>query len=152
MPFIGPYSKVVRDKITELCRKLRNDTRIKLVFNSIKVSSFFSTKDKISRALRSQVVYQFTCASCNASYVGQTTRHFDTRVHEHLNKKSQPSSVFKHLNENHECRVKCDESCFKVIDSDSSPFRLQIKEVIHNEWIKPTLNKQKQLLKLTILV
>ena len=123
-----------------------------MVFTSKKVASFFSTKDKLPSALRSHVVYQFTCARCKASYVGQTTRHFDIRVHEHLHKKSQPSSVFKHLNENQSCHEACDESCFKIIDRDISPFRLEIKEAIHNEWIKPKINKQKQLLKLSILV
>ena len=103
-------------------------------------------------AHRSHVVYHFTCARCNSSYVGQTTRHYDVRVHEHLYKQSQPPSVFKHLAENPCCREACDESCFKFIDSDSSPFRLQIKEAIHNEWLKPDINKQKQLLRLSILV
>ena len=152
LPFIGTYSNVVQNKIAKLCSNLCKDTNIKLVFTSKKVSSFFSTKDKIPCCLRSHVVYHFQCASCNASYVGQTTRHYDVRVHEHLYKKSQPSSVFKHLEANPNCRLACDESCFGVIDSDSSPFRLEVKEAIHNEWLKPNINKQKKLLKLSILV
>lgn len=103
-------------------------------------------------SLRSRVVYKFKCASCNACYVGQTTRHFDTRVNEHLTKKSCPSSVFKHLDANTSCRQACDETCFSVIDSDPSPFRLEVKESIHNEWLKPKINKQRNLLKLSILI
>ena len=34
--------------------------------------------------LRSRVVYQFTCAGCNACYVGETFRHISTRIREHL--------------------------------------------------------------------
>ena len=84
--------------------------------------------------------------------MGETTRHFDVGVHEHLHKKSKPSSVFLHLENNPNCRSACDESCFQVIDSDSSPYRLKVKEAIHTEWIKPVLNKQRKLLKVSILV
>jgi len=152
LPFIGEYSKVVQNKVARLCSNLCKETNIKLVFTSKKVSSIFSTKDKIPSCLRANVIYHFQCASCNASYVGKTTRHYDVRVHEHLYKQSQPTSVYKHLEEKTNCRLSCDESCFSVIDNDSSPFRLQIKEAIHNEWLKPIISKQRKLLKLSILV
>ena len=152
LPYIGNYSITVQNKIMALCSKLCKNTNIKVVFTSKKISSYFSSKDKMPSELRARVVYKFTCAGCNACYVGQTTRYFDTRVHEHLHKKSQPSSVFKHLEANAQCRGACDTSCFKVIDTDSSSFRLEVKEAIHNEWIKPRINKQKQLLKLSILI
>ena len=87
--------------------------------------------------LRARVIYKFKCAGCNACYVGQTSRHYDTRVHEHLHKKSQPSSVYKHLEAIVLCRQACSTTCFEVIDTDSSSFRLEVKEAIHNEWIKP---------------
>ena len=45
-----------------------------------------------------------------------------------------------------------DKSCFEVIDSDTSPFRLKIKEAIHTDWVKPNINKQQKLLKMGILV
>ena len=149
---IGAYSKVVQDKIAKLCLNLCKDTNIKLVFSSKKISSFFSTKDKIPSYLRSHVVYHFKCASCNACYVGQTCQHYDVRVHEHLNKQSSPSSIFKHLGEKADCRLGCDESCFSIIDTDSSAYRLEVKEAIHNEWLKPKISKQKKLLKLGILI
>ena len=152
LPYIGDYSKTVQNKILSLCSKLCKNTNIKVVFTSKKISSFFSSKDKMPSELRAGVVYKFSCAGCNACYVGQTTRYFDTRVHEHLHKKTQPSSVFKHLEANVLCREMCDTSSFEIIDTDTSSFRLEVKEAIHNEWIKPSINKQKQLLKLSILI
>ena len=152
LPFIGTYSKFVQNKIKEICSNFCKNTDVKIVFTSNKVSSFFSTKDKVPNALLSHVVYFFKCAGCNASYVGQTTRHFSVRVNEHLYKKSQPTGIFKHLEADQKCRSACNETCFKVIDRDSSPFRLQIKEAIHNEWLKPNINKQRQLLKMGILI
>ena len=152
LPYIGEYSKSVQDKILSLCFNFCKDTNIKIVYTSKKIASFFSTKDLMPRSLRAGVVYKFQCAGCNACYVGQTTRHFDTRVHEHLHKSSQPSSVYKHLDKNPRCRAACDVTCFKIIDRDVSSFRLEVKETIHNEWVKPTINKQKKLLKLSILI
>ena len=73
-------------------------------------------------------------------------------VNEHLHKKMQPSSIFKHLEGNKTCRDACNKLCFEVIDSDTSPFRLKMKEAIHTDWIKPTINKQQKLLKMGILV
>ena len=152
LPYIGEYSKRVQRKIFSLCSEFCKNTDIKVVFTSEKISSYFSTKDILPSALRSGVVYKFKCAGCNACYVGQTTRHFDTRVHEHLYKKSQPSSVYKHLDQNPRCRQACDETCFSILDRDVSSFRLEVKETIHNEWIQPTINKQRKLLKLSILI
>ena len=135
-----------------LCRQLCKTQNNKLVFTSGKVSSYFSTKDKMPSALNSHVVYKFTCACCNASYVGETKRHYTVRVNEHLHKKSEPSSVFKHLEADKKCRDACDISCFEVIDRDNSTYRLKVKEAIHNEWLKPSINKQKKLLQVGILV
>ena len=44
----------------------------------------FGVKNSVPNALRSQVVYEFTCAGCHACYVGESTRHFATLFHEHL--------------------------------------------------------------------
>ena len=152
LPYIGTYSRKVQEKILTLCSNLTKKTNIKVVFTSHKISSYFSTKDKMPSELRARVVYKFTCASCKASYVGQTIRYFTTRVHEHLHKRSQPSSIYKHLDAKPTCRNACSEACFEILDTDSSSFRLEVKEAIHNEWLKPSINKQKQLLKLSILI
>ena len=110
-----------------------------------KIGNMFSNKSRSPKYLKSGVVYQFTCAGCNDSYVGETFRHFDTRVHEHLHKHSQPTSIFKHLLDNPNCRSKCDESCFKIIDSARTKFTLEVKEAIHTYWIKPKITKQQNL-------
>ena len=110
-----------------------------------KVGNMFSIKSISPKYLKSGVVYHFTCAGCNDSYVGETFRHFDTRVKEHLHKQSQPTSIFQHLKKDYNCRSKCDESCFKVIDSARTKFTLEVKEALHTEWIKPKITKQKNL-------
>ena len=44
----------------------------------------FSAKDFIPDSLKSRVVYQLTCASCGVRYIGETNRHVNTHVNEHL--------------------------------------------------------------------
>ena len=140
LPYIGKFSKFTQQKVNQLCEKFCKNTNVRVVFASTKISSFLSTKDKIPNALKSFVVYRFICANCQVSYVGETCRHLHERIDEHF--KSKSSHIFKHLSENLTCKQTCDKSCFQIIDSDISAFRLKTKEAKHISWLKPELNKQ----------
>ena len=95
----------------------------------------------IPRGLRTGVVYKFLCAGCSACYVGETTRHFSTRVREHISS-DRNSHIFKHLQNSEHCRTLCSNDCFSILDHASTTFQLKIKEAIHILWEKPTLNHQ----------
>ena len=86
LPFIGMYSKVTQSKIEKLCKRSCKRAEVKLVFTNNKLRQIFSYKDSYPSVLSSKVVYKFVCASCNASYVGQTHRHLTTRINEHFGK------------------------------------------------------------------
>jgi hypothetical protein len=51
---------------------------------SFRLSNFFPFKDRIPCELRSHVVYLYKCQCCSALYVGQTRRHINTRISEHM--------------------------------------------------------------------
>jgi len=72
------------NKRCSIINKYCKDLNVKVVFSPFKLSSMFSPKDFISHSLKSRVVYQFTCASCGARYIGEINRHFHTRVNEHF--------------------------------------------------------------------
>ena len=95
-------------------------------------------------------MYRFICSNCQVSYVGETCRHLQERIDEHS--KSKFSHIFKHLSENPACKQTCDKSCFQVIDSDNSAFRLKIKEAMHISWLEPELNIQVRHLAVSISV
>ena len=57
---------------------------VKIIFSPFKLSAMFSPKDFVPDPLKSHVVYQFTGAGCGARYIGETNRHFNARVNEHL--------------------------------------------------------------------
>ena len=86
-------SKINFRNFAEFCKENFN---INLVYNSLKLKNYSSYKDPIPDDLKSFLVYKFTCASCSSSYIGETCRHFKTRIEKHI-KKDNKSHIFKHL-------------------------------------------------------
>ena len=84
LPYLGRISTVAQSKIRRLVNRYCNDLDMKLVFTTFKLRNLFSVKDSVPRELRSRVIYKFTCAFCNACYIGETGRHFPTHACEHL--------------------------------------------------------------------
>ena len=121
-------------------RFCKDNVKIKLIFTPFKIGSMFSTKDFIPVSLKSQVVYKFSCAGCNASYIGETNRHLSTRVNEYLYK-DKSSHVYKHLLGSDNCKMSND-GCFIVLDHTPTKYQLKLKEALHISWEKPSLNKQ----------
>ena len=118
-----------------------NDLDIKLVFSSFKIGNLFGVKDPVPDGLRSRVVYKFVCAGCNACYVGETCRHFSTRVREHL-VSDRASHTLRHLKDSPHCCALCSTDNFYVLDHASTGFQLKIKEAIHIQRKQPSLNQQ----------
>ena len=101
----------------------------------------FGVKDPVRRELLTCVVYNFLCASCNACYVSETSRHLSTRVREHLIS-NRASHIFSHLHNSPQWRSHCFDECFNILDHTSTTFQLEIKEAIHIPREKPILNHQ----------
>ena len=130
----------IRDCIT---KKYCKDLDIRLVFTSYKLKNIFVAKDTVPDSLRSLVDYKLLCAGCGACYVGETTRHFSTRVRKHLFSVCN-SHIYKRLKDSESCRDLCSEAYFSILDSAPSVFQLKIKEALHIEWERPSLNKQRK--------
>ena len=121
LPFIGMYSKVTQNKIEKLCKRFCKNVKVKLVFTSNKLSQTFSYKDSYPSVLSSKVVYKFVCASCNASYVGQTHQHLTTRIDEHFGK-DKKLHIYQNLLSN-----ACSRDCFPILDTARTKHQLCIK-------------------------
>ena len=80
---------------------------------TFKVKNLFNVKDAVpDQGFRTRVVYTFSFASCNACYVGETSRHF-----------SRP-----HLQSSESCRISCTLDCFQVLDSTATKYQVKLKE------------------------
>jgi len=95
-----PYVKSLEAKNKNLFSKINSHlvgkAEVRLAYNTNKTSSFFPNKDKVTESARSHIVYQYTCGHCGGCYTGETTRHFTTRLHEHLEGRPTPTEVTKH--------------------------------------------------------
>ena len=147
--YLGRFSTVAQTKICRLVNRCCNDLDMKLVFTTFKLRNLFSVKDSVPRDLRSRVIYKFTCACCNACYVGETGRHFSTRVCEHLSS-DKSSHIFKHLQSSECCHQSCSVDCFEILYSTPTKFQLKLKEAMHINWEKPNLNQQVHHVNLTL--
>ena len=128
----------------EFCKKNFN---IKLVFNSFKIKNHFSYKDQIPNDLKSLLVYRFTCAGCNLSYIGEICRHFKTRIGENIKK----YHIFEHLHSTTTCFDSYNSLCFKTtIDKTNFKFDLKIKEALNSNRRNSNLNAKQNHLALTL--
>ena len=85
LPFVGDFSRAANKKLVNLVRRCCTENiDARFSFDTFKLGQYFSTKDPVPKSLISHVIYHFSCAGCNACYVGETTRHFEKRVDEHL--------------------------------------------------------------------
>ena len=104
---------------------------------TFKVKNLFNVKDAVpDQGFRTRVVYKFSFASCNACYVGETSRHF-----------SRP-----HLQSSESCRTSCTLDCFQVLDSAATKYQVKLKESMFIKWEKPYLNQQVKHINLTLFL
>ena len=87
IPFIDPKRNfLLKREISDLISKFYPQIDLNVIFeNSLSIGSFFRYKDIIPKLVRSYVVYKYSCAQCSATYVGESTRHLQTRICEHEN-------------------------------------------------------------------
>ena len=143
LPYIGNLSNDVKTKIEKLVKRFCKDSiDIKIIFNTKKISSYFSSKDLVPKQFVSNVVYKFVCRECNSCYVGRTHKYFDDRRKKHL-ETDKNSAILKHLKNNSNCKAKNDKTSFSIIDFAKTNYELALKEAMHIKWIKPNLNAQK---------
>ena len=115
-------------RVRQFAKRFCNN--IKLVFSSFKIDNMVGVKDPNNRGLPTCVVYKFLCAGCNACYVGETSRHFFTRLREHL-VSDRTSHSLRHLQISQQCRTLCSDECFSILDHASTTLQLKMKEAIH---------------------
>ena len=125
--YIGNLSHHIKNKLSKLCNEFcKGNFNVKLVFTFFKIENYFSYKDPILYNLKSFLVYEFTCASCSSSYIGETCCHFKIRIEENV-KKNNKSYIFKHLHSTATCFDSYNSLSFRKIDKANSKFDLKIK-------------------------
>ena len=112
------------------------------MFNSFKVSSYFSLKSKSPSLLSSNVVYKISClCDTNFTSLGKPTRHLIVRCLEHLDiENSQKSEIKEHLRTCNLCRGSNCEN-FEILKKCKSDRKSKISEDFFIKTEVPQLNK-----------
>ena len=149
LPFTGRHGLQVRHRLKKLLKACFPQVSFKLVFKpSCRLSHFFHFKDTVPTDVRSLVVYEFKCGSCNASYIGKTTRHLRQRVCEHQGISSRTgrelgmklfSSIRQHSQDTNRPFSFQD---FRILSTASNSHDLHFQESLLINKEKPTLNVQ----------
>ena len=89
--------------------------------------------------LKSGVVYKLTCPSCSACYVGETTRHLQTRVKEHIQKK-EPMKTHLGL-----CDTTLVDDSVEILQASARGEQyLLTLEALHIKEVKPAINTKEE--------
>ena len=147
LPYYGPISFEIRRNINRILRAKLNHVDFRIVFsNPCTIGSFFKIKDSTPCDVRSRVVYEYKCSSCNAGYIGSTTRSFKSRRLEHMGRSihtGRPLGKPEHSN------IRLHSECedhpvnhvdFKILHSLPDITSLLITESLYIGFNKPSLN------------
>ena len=142
IPYIGFFLGVVAQRrVYKLINRFCKPIDIKLVYSTFKIKNLFNMKDPLPDRPRTRIIYKFSCASCNACYVGETIRHFSKLMHEHTSS-DRSFHVYKHLQISESCRTSCNLDCFKILDSAPTRYQVKLRESMYIKRKKPDLHQQ----------
>ena len=141
-------SSNLKRKLQPFIRSSLQQCNIKVISKSTNhLSSLFCFKDVIPKELRSQLVYKFSCSSCNATYYGKTERHLNIRSSEHIGLSPltgnrvtcKPSAKFDYLllHEHNNSSF----NNFSILCCENNAFKLFLRESILIKRDLPELNR-----------
>ena len=150
LPFLGTTSCNIKKSIIRSFRNIVPFAKLKVVFKTQRrMSSCFTFKDKFPKALMSGVIYKYTCAECNLSYVGSTKRFWEKRLEEHTHISArtgkpvtglQVYAPLQHVKSNCCAARSVTREDFTFIGRENDPYLLQVKESIFISQMRPVLN------------
>ena len=148
LPFLGKSTDGLRRSIKAICKQFIPNKDVIIYFKpGRRVANFFRLKDVTPLELRSCVVYEYTCAECHSSYIGQTSRHLRHRIAEHKGVSHLTDRVMKsqsHSSIRDHCLhcngADCSLRNFKILATGSTDLELLVKERLFINQRKPALN------------
>ena len=125
-------------------RASEKDTQVRVTpyYKPYKIAASFSTRPRLDKRNKNNVVYKFTCseAECNSTYYGYTQNSLKKRVSQHRYKSS---SIYKHYTIDHDMlppKLENFVSLFDIAYMNSDLISLKIAEAINIKHFKPMIN------------
>ena len=147
LPFKDQKSAdTVRHQLKDLGRKIGTD--LQPVFTSRKIEEKLKIQEEKPALINHQcVVYIFKCDSCDADYIGYTTRHLHQRIDEH-----KASVIGKHLKEAHGVAFTNLAEMFSVLKKCRGKMDCLIHEMLFIRERKPKLNTQSDSIRAKVFI
>ena len=103
----------------------------------------FRFKKTLDKKIRSDLVYCYSCSSCNATYYGKTYQHFFTGATEHMGISNLTDKRVTNVKDSavSEQLLQCNFDHFDMLTSDTNSFRLLTKENLLIERDKSFVNR-----------
>ena len=150
LPFLGTASWSIKNSLINSFRQIVPFANLKIIFKtSRRLSSCFSFKDKIPKTLMSGVIYKYTCAGCNLSYIGSTKRYWEKRLEEHTHISARTGKPLRgvqiypplqHVKSNCCSARSVAREDFTIIGRETDRYLLKVKESIFINTMRPVLN------------
>ena len=157
IPFMSnSHNDSFKQNIGKIVKEFFPHVNLRLSFkNNFTISSMFRFKDVVPTSVKSNIVYKYQCGICHSTYIGESARHYNTRVAEHRGVSSRTGAPLKNTNSNvfqhfFETGHTIKEENFKII-CQRSPFDLKISESIAIHQDRPCLNDRVSSATLNIL-
>lgn len=134
-----PYTQGVSEKVCRIYKKHGVDVAFR-PGNTLR-SLLVKPKDITPPHLSCGVVYQVNCASCEATYVGESGRQLKTRIEEHrksVRTGSLSSAISEHVQE-YDHRINWES--VNIIDRDDRFIPRKIREAIQIKRTSPFMNR-----------
>ena len=140
--YFGPLTDDLDKQLNAVLSPCYPQINFKFYFkNNYRISSFFKFKDSLPAELCANIIYKFSCGSCQGSYIGSTTKQSRIRFFQHLGK--SPVTVPAHSTSRNHCHENdhpLSLNDFKIIDSANNEHELRILESLYICKEKPSLN------------
>jgi hypothetical protein len=146
-PYYGDWSTKLEKELVILIAKFypQIDTRISFI-NKFTLSSILKTKESLPTQLRSNIIYEYKCGACQASYIGQSCKVARFRWSQHLGISSR---TFRRLGKTDQSAVREHSELtdhpismqnFSIIDQTNNYNDRKILESLYIKQHKPALN------------
>jgi len=158
LPMLGHQNKRMLTEVQNLICKFYPQTNPMFYFcNNFKIGSFFRRFNSSEMLVRSSVIYEYHCDSCQLSYIGSTSLQMYRRCAQHkgvsfrtgniLNKQDK-SSIREHsFNYDHPIKT----ANFKIIDQCNNISYLRLLESVYIKNKMPALNNNQVATPLNVL-
>ena len=85
LPYMSMILTELKVKLHKTFKQLLPASDLRVIFKfSLRMKNYFNFKDKAKRELRSLLVHNFKCNSCNPEYIGKAKQHYRTRTSDHI--------------------------------------------------------------------